>query len=126
MHQITSVTPPAVVTASPQPDRLTSLENKLEELSKKFDEVKLLSGNTSTRKRNTVDMICYNCGQKGHSKRNCMSMSMSSVRCQLCDKNGHSAKNCRISQPPGNFRSPMDAGRHHGNEQTRQKKSSVY
>ena len=126
MHQITAVTPSAVVPAISQPHRLTPLENKLEELSKKFDDVKLLSSNTSTRKSNTVDMICYNCGQKGHSKRNCRSMSMSSVRCQLCDKNGHSAKNCRISQPPGNFRSPMDAGRDHGNEQTRQKKSSVY
>ena len=89
MHQITSVTPSAVVTAISQPDRLTSLENKLEEFSKKLDDVKLLSSNTSTRKSNTVDIICYNCGQKGHSKRNCRSMSTSSVRCQLCDKNGH-------------------------------------
>jgi len=75
MHQITSVTPPAVVAAISQPDRLTSLENKLEELSKKFDDVKLLSSNKS-RARNTVDMICYNCGQKGHSKQNCRSMSV--------------------------------------------------
>ena len=113
MHQITAVTPSAVVAAISQPHRLTPLENKLEELSKKFDDVKLLSSNTSARKSNTVDMICYNCGQKGHSKRNCRSMSISSVRCQLCDKNGHSAQKCRISQPLGNFRSPRDAGRDH-------------
>lgn len=112
MYPLTSVTPPAVITAISQPNRLTSLENKLEELSKKFDDVKLLSSNKS-RARNTVDMICYNCGQKGHSKQNCRSMSTCRVRCQLCDKNGHSVKNCRLSQPPGNFGTPRDAGRDH-------------
>jgi hypothetical protein len=40
-HQITYVTSPADVAAISQPDNLTSLENKLEDLSKKFDDVKL-------------------------------------------------------------------------------------
>ena len=59
-----SVTPPAVVAAICQPDRLSSLENKLQELPKKFVDLTLFSRNKYNRTSNNVDMLCFNCEQK--------------------------------------------------------------
>ena len=57
------VTQLAVVAAICQPDRLPSLENKLQELPK-FDDLTLFSRNKSNRTSNNDDIICFNCEQK--------------------------------------------------------------
>ena len=53
-HQMASVTPAASVAAICKPDKLSSLENKLQELYKKSDGVTLLSRNTSNRTSDNV------------------------------------------------------------------------
>jgi len=64
-YQMASVTPPAIVAAICQPDRLSSLENKLQERPKKFDDLTLFSRNTSNRTSNIFAIMGFNCEQKG-------------------------------------------------------------
>ena len=55
-HQIVLVLALAVVGAISQSDIYSSLADKLQKLSKKFDEDKILSRNQSNRTSNNVDM----------------------------------------------------------------------
>src|SRR3954447_12757584 len=80
-------------------------EEKIDELTKKFDEMKIQlmqssRGNNEYERKNRryndfnkKEIICYKCNEKGHISTNCRNRK--EIKCYNCGKMGHYASTCR-------------------------------
>ena len=76
-------------------DRIGKLETMVEKL---YEKVASLSNEQNGTKSKPGEIICYNCGNPGHTKFQCYKLKT----CLKCNKKGHIAKHCRTKADTNN------------------------
>ena len=77
-------------------------EDKMEELCRQMEEVKLFMANQKKTsvpdKPSLKDIICHRCKKPGHYAYQCQVASGGPVKCTYCGKHGHTANACYTKQ----------------------------
>ncbi|XP_037806852.1 uncharacterized protein LOC119600595 isoform X1 [Lucilia sericata] len=82
-------------------EKLKCYETMQERSSKKVDT--RTTNNNKTSAKNEKAILCYNCGEKGHTSRNCKDKEKG-IKCFSCNKFGHISRECPVRVDKANVR----------------------